>query len=69
MPVDWALLGYLGLRTVYRITPPHLHMLQTYVSGKKEMKEGDQRTRRAQPNKKREPKTKLQKKMVLKRKT
>jgi hypothetical protein len=26
------------------------------------MKEGDQRTRRAQPNKKREPKTKLKKK-------
>jgi hypothetical protein len=37
------------------------------------MKEGDQRTRRAQPNKKREPKTKLQKisskKEDLKKKT
>ncbi len=31
------------------------------------MKEGDQRTKRAQSNKKREPKTKLQKKLVLKR--
>ncbi len=65
------LLGYLGLRTLHRNTPPHLHMSLTYVSGEKEMKEGDQGTRRAGEAKGKEKKTKdqAQKKIVvLKRK-
>jgi hypothetical protein len=46
--------GYLGLRTAYHSNPPHLHMSETYVSGKKEMKEGDQGTKRAQPKARKE---------------
>jgi hypothetical protein len=55
------LLGYLGLRTLHRNTPPALaHVIDIYVSGEKEMKEGDQGTRRAGEAKEKEKRTKDQ---------